>query len=239
MSANLILDKLSFSYQSKDGASAYTIKLDNLCLDNGKVMAITGPSGCGKSTLLECLALLRNFECNSYSLATFNLKDSQIPISALRAGLIGFMPQTGGLIPYLTVSDNLKLQIKIATSLKAKYQGQKADEKALYEEALALLKEFSLLEYLNYYPHQLSIGQRQRVVFFKSICHEPKLLLIDEPTSALDPYHGQLLFETICKVCTLKNLSSLVVTHDLNLVTKFNLDSLDYQRADEQTGVFL
>ena len=142
---------------------------------------------------------------------------------ALRSSQIGFMPQTGGLIPFLKIIDNLKLQIEVASKSLFKLEGKTLDQDGLLKSIVYDLKEFGLGKYLNAYPHQLSIGQRQRAVFFKSLCHQPKLLLIDEPTSALDPEHGKMLFDTMIKVCQSKRVASLVVTHDLNLVHEFNL----------------
>ena len=221
----LTIKNLSFAYPKDNEGTINSIHIDSLNLKENDVFAITGPSGCGKSTLLECIGLLRQeVEFEEFKLEDLDIKELKPKQhEALRSSQIGFMPQTGGLIPFLKIIDNLKLQIEVASKSLFKLEGKTLDQDGLLKSIVYDLKEFGLGKYLNAYPHQLSIGQRQRAVFFKSLCHQPKLLLIDEPTSALDPEHGKMLFDTMIKVCQSKRVVSLVVTHDLNLVHEFNL----------------
>ena len=227
-----VLD-LKFTYKGKLATDDYTISLPTLNLGEGEVLAITGVSGSGKSTLLECLALLiESNSFNTFKIEDFNINELPKPKRELvRTSILGFMPQMGGLIPYLNIEDNINLQIEVALSMRKKL-GIKQNEtkKELKENALSLLKEFNLFELLKRFPQELSIGQRQRAVFIKAISHHPTLLLIDEPTSSLDPEHGDLLFNNIITFCKEKNVGSIVVTHDLNLVNKNNLKSLVYER---------
>ena len=222
----LTIKNLSFAYpKDKNEDSINSIHIDSLILKENDVFAITGPSGCGKSTLLECVGLLRQeVEFDEFKLEDFDIKKLKPKQhEALRSSQIGFMPQTGGLIPFLKIIDNLKLQIEVASKSLFKLEGKTLDQEKLLKSIEPDLKKYGVSKYLNAYPHQLSIGQRQRAVFFKSLCHKPKLLLIDEPTSALDPEHGKMLFDTMIKVCQSMGVASLVVTHDLNLVHEFNL----------------
>lgn len=221
----LTIKNLSFAYPKDNEGTINSIHIDSLNLKENDVFAITGPSGCGKSTLLECIGLLRQeVEFEEFKLEDLDIKELKPKQhEALRSSQIGFMPQTGGLIPFLKIIDNLKLQIEVASKSLFKLEGKTLNQEGLLDSIVEDLKEFGLGKYLNAYPHQLSIGQRQRAVFFKSLCHQPKLLLIDEPTSALDPEHGKMLFDTMIKVCQSKRVASLVVTHDLNLVHEFNL----------------
>ena len=221
----LTIKNLSFAYPKDNEGTINSIHIDSLNLKENDVFAITGPSGCGKSTLLECIGLLRQeVEFDEFKLEDLDIKELKPKQhEALRSSQIGFMPQTGGLIPFLKIIDNLKLQIEVASKSLFKLEGKTLDQDGLLKSIVYDLKEFGLGKYLNAYPHQLSIGQRQRAVFFKSLCHQPKLLLIDEPTSALDPEHGKMLFDTMIKVCQSKRVASLVVTHALNLVHEFNL----------------
>jgi len=89
------------------------------------------------------------------------------------------------------------------------------------------------------YPHELSIGQRQRVVFLKSLCHDPKLIMIDEPTSALDPENGRKLFDLILKITRERNTSVLIVTHDLSLVHEYFDRTLNFESTGAGRGQFV
>ena len=152
---------------------------------------------------------------------------------------MGYMPQTGGLIPYLTIKENLKLQIEVSADSFYKLEGKKLDTKALYQEVHEKMSQFSMDSLLDRYPHELSIGQRQRAVFLKTISHKPKIVFIDEPTSSLDPEHGKILFESIVSLSRQLDMCALVVTHDLLLVKNFNLKSLSYAKIDANEGQFV
>ena len=73
------------------------------------------------------------------------------------------------------------------------------------------------------YPKQLSIGERQRVAFIRSIAHKPLLLLADEPTSALDPHHSEVLFQLMLTLAKQQKIAVLLVTHDIELVQRNEL----------------
>ncbi|MGN0894746.1 MAG: ABC transporter ATP-binding protein [Succinivibrio sp.] len=235
-----VLD-LFYSYRNKEGQSTYTVSLPRLELKSGSVMCITGVSGCGKSTLLECLGLLRDsFSFGSLIIGSDNIQHMTAKKRELfRSAYLGYMPQSGGLVPYLSFRDNLKLQLKLAGESLYRLKKEKTDTDKLFLEILEKLNEFSMSDLLDRYPHELSIGQRQRAVFFKALCHKPKVLLIDEPTSSLDPEHAELLFSNIVKLSEDCGVSALVVTHDLALVKKFSLSALEYRYVKKNTGEFV
>ncbi len=241
MAVSFKVKELSYTYKQKDGSCGYKVELPELELSSGDVYAITGVSGCGKSTLLECLGLLRqDFSAKILSLDSYELsKLSPKEQCLVRSSLMGYMPQTGGLIPYLTVKENLKLQIEVSADSFYKLTGKKLDTKEMYQDVLEKMQKFSMDSLLDRYPHELSIGQRQRAVFLKTISHNPKIVFIDEPTSSLDPEHGKILFDSIVSLSRQLDMCALVVTHDLNLVNKFSLKSLSYQSLDAQSGRFV
>ena len=241
MSSLLSVRNLSYSYQGMKDFSGYGISLPSLDLSKGEALCITGESGCGKSTLLECLSLLRSdVKFDDYVFSDVKLSSlSEKNRSALRSAFMGFMPQSGGLISYLNVTDNLKLQIKVSLERRFAFTNIREDEKALTDRAMELLDNFSLLSYAKAYPHELSIGQRQRVVFLKSLCHDPKLIMIDEPTSALDPENGRKLFDLILKITRERNTSVLIVTHDLSLVHEYFDRTLNFESTSAGRGQFV
>ncbi len=92
---------------------------------------------------------------------------------------------------------------------------------------------------LDRYPKDLSIGQRQRAVFFKAVVHEPALVLIDEPTSALDPVNAQAMFELIKDLSEELGLASLVITHDLALVKQCGIPCVSHVNTPGQENLSL
>ena len=194
---------------------SYRVELPALTLKRGEVAAITGPSGCGKSTLLEMIGLilaparLLSFtlgDADAVDVAGFLQRDAQGSLADLRAHRMGFVLQTGGLLPFLNVRQNIELPRRI-NGLPPRC--------TLVDYAVSRLDLQHLLEKL---PRQLSIGERQRVSFVRAIAHQPDLLLADEPTAALDPFQARRLFELIIDIVQRFQIAALLVTHDWDLV---------------------
>ena len=206
------------------GAQAHNVRLPTLQVKPGEILAITGESGCGKSTLLEAIGLLSQpVELGRFRLgpATASLDIAQMlaandqpGLSAVRSRHLGFILQSGGLLPFLSVRDNI--------SLPRRLLGMPADS-AQVDRAVQALRLDGLLGKL---PQALSIGERQRVACVRAIAHEPQVLLADEPTAALDPHSARRLFELLLSLVNELGLSALVVSHDWALVRDFGLPRL-------------
>lgn len=194
-----------------EGEEAFHIQLPTLQLGNGSLFALQGLSGCGKSTLLEALGLI----LQPKSVEQFCLKGVDIRQSVLlrddrrlaryRMAHFGFMLQTGGLVPFLRVAENIRLSYNL---LKMTPDNEWINK---------LIKALNIEALLNLYPHQLSIGERQRVSFLRSVAHKPDILLADEPTAALDPENSEILFDLIVDLVRQNGLAALIVTHDWQL----------------------
>lgn len=204
------------------GAARHVVHLPRLELAAGDVKAVVGPSGCGKSTLLEAIGLL----LAPSSLAHFTLGPERIDLAALlkscneralaeiRSRDLGFLLQSGGLLPYLSVRDNIALPRRLL--------GLPASSERVAHACDVL----GLVPLLGKRPSALSIGERQRTAFVRAMAHEPRLLLADEPTAALDPQAGERLFGLILSLVKELEMAALVVSHDLALVTQFHLPRL-------------
>lgn len=205
------------------GAQAHHVYLPQLTLRPGQVIAVTGESGCGKSTLLEAIGLL----LRPASIGRFELHDEkqlnvamllnnnqQAKLADIRARHLGFVLQNGGLLPFLSVQDNIRLPCQLLGI---------APDKAMQNRVIDALKLGPLL---SKYPAQLSFGERQRTAFARAIMHRPGLVLADEPTAALDPYNAQQLFSLFIDLVAQEGMMALVVCHDWPLVQRFNLPCL-------------
>ncbi|MCW2457032.1 UNVERIFIED_ORG: putative ABC transport system ATP-binding protein [Rahnella aquatilis] len=215
------------------GTQAHHVCLPQLTLWPGQVVAVTGESGCGKSTLLEAVGLL----LRPASIGRFELHDDiQLDVAALlnsnkqaeladiRARHLGFVLQNGGLLPFLSVQDNIRLPCQLLG---------RVPDKVMLSRVIDALKLGPLL---GKYPAQLSFGERQRTAFARAIMHRPALVLADEPTAALDPYNAEQLFSLFIDLVAQEGMMALVVCHDWPLVQRFNLPclvaSLDSDASD-------
>lgn len=222
----LEVEDLCVSYGNDE--DSFLIKLKALSLARREIAVLTGVSGSGKSTLLECLALVRS----QYKASRFQIADQDLSVMdergrhLVRSAMIGYMPQQGGLIPFLRLKDDFDLSIKLACRA---YKALGIESpKATLADACALASDLGLGSLLNRLPQELSEGQRQRAAFVKAISRVPKVLLMDEPTSALDPNHAHKLFEEMIAVTQKNDLCVLAVTHDLSLASHFHLKEYSY-----------
>jgi peptide/nickel transport system ATP-binding protein len=101
-------------------------------------------------------------------------------------------------------------------------QHKKISKQAAKEKTLQLFKEVELPnpeKIFNSYPHQISGGQKQRVMIAMAIACNPALLIADEPTTALDVRVQKSIMELLKKLQLQYNMSVLLITHDLGLVS--------------------
>lgn len=217
--------------QRGQGEQTHTIRLPNLSLSSGQCLAITGPSGCGKSTLLETIGLLlapselEYFKLGSpqHDVAQLWRTHAQDQLARLRARDLGFVLQSGGLLPFLNVADNIALPRRL--------QGLPPESDRINRTA----KRLGLIPLMKKRPAMLSIGERQRVAFVRALAHEPQLLLADEPTAALDPHSAHGLFELFMEVVEELQLAALVVSHDWALVKTFGIPRFNAITAKGET----
>ncbi|AAY37667.1 MULTISPECIES: ABC transporter ATP-binding protein [Pseudomonas] len=207
--------------QRGSGVQAHRVQLPELSLTRGQVVAITGESGCGKSTLLEALGLLlapesvAHYCLDGMDIAALLKADDQPALADVRARSLGFVLQSGGLLPFLNARDNINLPRRLLGL------ASKSDH---VERAIAALHLETLLDQ---FPQALSIGERQRVACVRAIAHQPRLILADEPTAALDPHNARQLFELLLGLVAELGLSALIVSHDWQLVNSFGITRLN------------
>lgn len=201
----LELKNITKSYH--DGDEINTILKDvSLSIGYGEFVAIVGPSGSGKSTLLSIAGALLSPSSGEVKIGQTTLSDkNKKHWDKVRREQIGFVFQSHQLLPYLKVSEQLKLIDWLTTGRVRKEQEEHANK---------LLEDFGLSSRLDYYPDKLSGGEKQRVAIARALMNHPDILLADEPTASLDKERGRQVVEMIRDETKKYKKAALMVTHD-------------------------
>ena len=183
-----------------------TIALDHIDLEitKGDLVTLIGPSGCGKSTLLRIIN--RMIEPSQGEIHINGVNALALDPVKLRRS-IGYVIQSAGLFPHLTVSEN----VEIVTSLLGWDKGKRAKRS---QELLAIVG-LEPHKYAHRYPKELSGGQQQRVGIARALAADPEVLLMDEPFSAVDPITRQQLQAELLRIQSEVSKTIVFVTHDI------------------------
>lgn len=160
-------------------------------------VGIVGPSGCGKTTLLKIIAGLVAPTTGTLTVTTDDRRDG--PSSAL-------VFQEHGLFPWMTVLDNVGFGLEM--------QGTARDEARARSNAF--IERVGLGAFAHRYPHQLSVGMRQRVGIIRAFVTDPPLLLMDEPFGALDSQTRRVLQGELLRLWRQQRGLVVFVTHDID-----------------------
>ncbi len=194
-----------------EGAN-FRLTVPSLQIGLGEKIALIGESGCGKSTLLDLLALLsRPTESAAFRFRPEGTREA-LDIAAywrsrdldelgdLRKQQIGYVMQTGGLLPYLTVRQNLTLSRKLLNMR----DDSKVDD---------LARNLGIHRHLDKLPSQLSTGERQRVAIGRALAHHPSIVIADEPTASLDPIAAKKIMALFIELVEAMNITVIVASH--------------------------
>jgi len=202
-------------YHAADGG--FRLSVPDFTVSQGETVCVLGGSGTGKSTFLDVLAFLAPPSgCGRFLLQvdaiTYDLRDAwgrrrSGHICDLRARYLGYILQTGGLIPYLSLRDNMLLSRRL---LGLRGAGP--------VEALA--RDLGLWGLMDRTPRQISIGQRQRAAVVRALAHEPRLVLADEPTASLDPELAHCLIDILKDATASRGTALVLVSHDPTIVAR-------------------
>lgn len=198
------------------GGDAFAVAVPVLRLRRGERVAVVGPSGCGKSLLLEFLALLvRPAGIDRFVLATAadDRRDLTGDIAAgridalarLRAGPLGYVPQSGGVLPFLSARAHATAGLRLAGRWRDPEARARFDRIA---EALGIGAHLAKTR------DQLSGGQRKRVALLAGLSVPRRLLIADEPTAGLDAASGAAVMALLAGQAADEGTAILIATHD-------------------------
>ncbi|WP_234336982.1 ABC transporter ATP-binding protein [Streptomyces xylophagus] len=195
--------------------SAATTALDDvhLTVPSGRFVSLIGPSGCGKSTLLRLVAGLEQPDLGEV------LVHGVTPADACAAKMIGLVPQSPALLPWLSVLRNVTLPQKINRGA-GKRRERIADfaerQAAAVPDMKELLVKAGLGDALHKLPAQLSGGMRQRAAIVRAFGLQPDVLVMDEPFSALDEFTRESLQDQLLDLWEELRTTVLFVTHSVS-----------------------
>ncbi|OMP67147.1 ABC transporter ATP-binding protein [Domibacillus epiphyticus] len=190
-----------------DGFEA--LKKINLTVKTGEIFVLIGPSGCGKTTTMKMINRLSDPSSGSIYIDGENI--SKINQVQLRRD-IGYVIQQIGLMPHMTIKENVGLVPKLKKWEESKYAGRVRE--------LMTLVGLDPDVYADRYPAELSGGQQQRIGVIRAMAAEPNIILMDEPFSALDPISREQLQEELVRLQSDIQKTIVFVTHDMDEALK-------------------
>jgi len=192
---------------TKNFGSKIVLNNISISIEKGKTTVVIGPSGCGKTVFIKHLiVLLRPSSGEVY----FNKKRidniEEDELNKIRTHY-GFLFQGGALFDSLSVSENIIFPIRQHFKI--------TDWRQVEELVKSKLAMVGLDGFQNYYPADLSGGQRKRVALARAIALNPEIILYDEPTTGLDPIRSDIINELILKLQRELGVTTIVVTHNM------------------------
>lgn len=215
--------------------SAFRLRVPSLQIALGEKIALIGESGCGKSTLLDMLSMtLKPSEIGSFRFRPEPGADP-VDISALwqrrhlnqlgdlRRLRIGYVMQTGGLLPYLTVRENINLSRRLLDM----------QDDGLVDE---LANDLGIRRHLDKLPHMLSVGERQRVAIGRALAHRPAIVIADEPTASLDPIAAVRIMSLFIELVDELHITVILASHAWRHINRLGLRHLEHHTHREADG---
>ena len=223
-----------YNFSNESSRTEILTVLNNISLQikQGEIVSIVGSSGSGKTSLLQILAGLDQADSG---IICFNGHDiTKLPHSekdSLRNKNFGFIYQFHHLLPEFTVLENIMMPIIIGRK-----NNNKTSKKNYYEKAQYLLSKLNLFKKDNYFPGQLSGGEKQRVAIIRALINNPTVVFADEPTGNLDNNTARQVIDLFFQLQQELNMAVLLVTHDTIIAKRteniFNLHNGQLQQLN-------
>lgn len=177
-------------------------------INKGELVVITGPSGAGKTTLLNILGGIDNLSSGEVIVNKIDIsKLKEKKLTEYRRKNVGFIFQLYNLSENLTAEENVDLVSELTN--------KKVDSQAS-------LKKVGLTKKKDFFPHELSGGECQKVAIARAISKNPKILLCDEPTGAIDSKGGKQILKLLQKLANKDKMTVVIVTHNTQIASIAN-----------------
>lgn len=212
----VVFELKNISISREKGGVTFRLEIPKLAIYSGEFIGVIGSSGCGKSTFLDILGLILSIDSSERFRLSVKQKNtifkqeisslSDKKLADIRREHIGYILQSGGLLPFLSVQENILLS-------------EKLNSKNISQESFHKLVSLLGIEgQINKKPQYLSGGQRQRVAIARALIHNPEIILADEPTASVDKPTAIEIRDQLKKLAKAYGSSVLMVTHDIDMV---------------------
>lgn len=170
-----------------------------------QLVALRGRSGSGKTTLLNLIGALDQPNDGDIYLEEVNItRLNEKQRASLRRDKIGFVFQSYGLVPFMTVEENIDFGLRVSGVPRREW-------KKRVEESLEYV---GLTKRIRHFPYELSGGEQQRVAIARAIAVSPTLILADEPTSELDSETAFHIIDVFKELVKEKRTTIVMTSHD-------------------------
>ncbi len=159
-------------------------------------LCILGPSGCGKTTLLKIIAGL--LDPTEGGIIYEGSRSDETPLNSL-------VFQEHGLFPWMNVIDNVSFGLEM----------RGIGKRERYISSTEVIEKVGLKRFVKNYPHELSVGMKQRVGLARAIVNDPAILLMDEPFGSLDAQTKLILQDELLTIWSQYRKPIIYVTHDI------------------------
>lgn len=183
----------------------------SFAVDPGETVAIIGRSGVGKSVTLSHVMGFIKPDDGRVIVAHQNITDfSESQLRQIRRK-VTMVFQSGALFDSMTIAENILFSLELREDYNEENKQDVVD---------GLLKLVGLLEYKDAYPNDISTGYKRAVAIARALAAQPECILYDEPTTMVDPIMSNHLSDLMLRLKRQLRLTSVVVTHDLDLMRK-------------------
>ena len=197
---------IAYAHVGKTFDGGRVVAVDDVSLEvaEGEFLAIVGGSGSGKTTLLRLANRLIEADSGSITVEGEDVRNVD-PILLRRR--IGYVFQSGGLFPHLTVAGNIGITPKLRARRPPRFPRGWMN--------CSIWCRLDRAQYRDRLPHELSGGQRQRVGVARALAAKPRIVLMDEPFGALDPLTRDALGDDFRELHRTLGLTTVMITHDM------------------------
>jgi D-methionine transport system ATP-binding protein len=195
------------TFYGREGGFAVLKGID-LAIGSGDIFGVVGFSGAGKTTLLRCLNLLEMADSGIIAIGGVEITALKKRELEERRRKIGMIFQQFNLLDSRTALGNAAYPLEIAGAKRGPAK----------RRTLEILELVGLADKRDFFPGQLSGGQKQCVGIARALTNEPDILLSDEATSSLDPPTALSILDLLIDINRKLNLTIILVTHQLEVV---------------------